>query len=826
MESLYMQSIAGRIGARVIQRKQNYPVYYLATDSRTIVSGYETLFFSLVTPRNDGHQYIDHAYAKGVRGFVISSLDFEVEKYRDATFLLVVDTLDALQKLASSVRDSFSGKVIGITGSNGKTVVKEWLSELLADECITVRSPKSYNSQIGVPLSGWLMKDGADLAIIEAGISHPGEMERLQQIVKPNIGVFTNIGEAHQSNFKSLKQKIEEKLNLFKQSDTIIYRSDYSLIDEAIKKVAEKKDIRTFSWSMMDEQADLFVFIVQKVPEGCGIVAQSGERTYAISIPFSDDASVENALSCLATLIVLGKDDEPVLNRFSILQPVAMRLEIKQGVNDCVIINDSYNSDINSLSIALDTLEQQASEVFLKKTVILSDIHYSSKTDSELYSELAGIIRLRGVERFIGIGPNLKAQMGLFPANSEFYNSTGEFLARIDKKDFNQEAILIKGARVFAFDQIASFLQHKAHETVLEIDLSALVHNLNYFRSKLDPGTKIMVMVKAFSYGNGNAEIARLLEFHHVDYLAVAIADEGVELRRAGITLPIVVMNPEVHSFDIMLENRLEPNIYSVRLLEQFLSIARRNAVRSFPIHVKIDTGMKRLGLETESEISQFLAIINQGKELFISSVFSHLAASDEPVHDEFTRYQIRKFEQLSSLIQSGASNPVIRHILNSSGLERMPECQFDMVRLGIGLYGVNPTNQDVLQNVSTLKTTVSQLREVKAGDTIGYGRKGIADKDMQIAVLPIGYADGLNRRLSNSVGKLWINGHLAPIIGNICMDMCMIDVTGLGVKEGDRVVVFGKEYPVSEMAAALDTIPYEVFTSVSQRVKRVYFQE
>lgn len=826
MEHLYMQSIAGLIGARVIQRKQNYPVLYLATDSRSIVSGYETLFFALTTSRNDGHQYIDHAYTKGVRGFVISSLNFELEKYRDASFLLVMDTLEALQLLAKSVRERFNGNVIGITGSNGKTIVKEWLSELLADECNIIRSPKSYNSQIGVPLSVWLMKDEADVALIEAGISQPGEMEKLQPMIKPKIGIMTNIGDAHQSNFASLSQKIEEKMKLFDEAETVIYRSDYPEIDEIVKKKAAEKGIKPFSWSMMDENANMFVFLVQKVPEGCGIVAQCGERTYAISIPFSDDASVEDALTCLSTLIVLKQDEERILNRFSILQPVAMRLEIKKGINDCVIINDSYNSDWNSLSIALDTLEQQASEGFLKKTLILSDIYYSSKSDDDLYLELANLIRLRGIDKFIGIGPNLKKHTNNFGYECSFFNSTSDFIAKINKSDFNHEAILLKGSRTFAFDQIASILQHKAHETVMEVDMSAMIHNLNFFRSKLKPSTKVMAMVKAFSYGSGNAEIARLLEFHHVDYLAVAIADEGVELRKAGVTLPIIVMNPEVHSFDTMLENRLEPNIYSIKVLEQFLSVARRNAVRSFPVHIKIDTGMKRLGFENESEISQLLAIINQGKELHICSVFSHLAASDDPAFDDFTHKQISRFETLSALIQAGSDHPVIRHILNSSGIERFAESQFEMVRIGIGLYGISPANQDKLQNVSTLKTTISQIRDVKAGETVGYGRKGVVNVDSKIAVLPIGYADGLSRHLGNGVGKLWINGKMAPIIGNICMDMCMIDVTGIEAKEGDRVVIFGKENPVQQLADLLGTIPYEVFTSVSQRVKRVYFQE
>lgn len=819
-------SIVPIVNATILQQAGKLPITYLSTDSRTIVSGKETLFFALVTERNNGHQYIRKAYEKGVRSFVISDERKKIDHYPDATFLLVSDTLEALHELARWRRENFSGNVIGITGSNGKTIVKEWLSELLVDDYHIIRSPKSYNSQVGVPHSVWLLDDEADMAFFEAGISQPGEMEKLQKIVQPRYGIITNIGEAHQANFESLQQKTIEKLKLFKQSEVIIYRKDYTLIDEAVQEMAKETGVCPVTWSMMDETADLFIYFVQKVPEGCGIIGQVQEKQYAISIPFADDASVENAITCLAALIAIGKDQDQILNRFSTLQPVAMRMEIKHGINQCIIINDSYNSDINSLTIALDTLDQQANEDFLPKTLILSDIPYSSKTDEELYAEVAQLVKLRSIERFIGIGPGLKRNRNLFAENALFFSSTADFLSSMTSIGLQNEVILLKGAREFHFDQIASVLQSKAHETVLEIDLSAMVSNLNYFRGKLKPGVKTMAMVKAFSYGSGMAEIARLLEFHQVNYLAVAIADEGVALRKAGISIPIIIMNPEEHSFDMMFEHLLEPNIYSTRLLEQFLTSAQRNAVCNFPIHVKIDTGMKRLGFETEEEIKHLLEKVKRGNVLHIASVFTHLAASDEPEEDGFTQIQFHRFEKLAKIVQSNTDHHVMLHGLNSAGIERFPHNQYDMVRLGIGLYGVSSFNQEALQNVSTLKTTVSQIRTVAKGETIGYGRKGIAENNMQIATLPIGYADGFNRRLSNGVGKVWINGKLATVIGNVCMDMCMVDVTGIEVQEGDRVEIFGKEYPPLEMAKALDTIPYEVFTSISQRVKRVYFQE
>ncbi|MDA3817395.1 MAG: bifunctional UDP-N-acetylmuramoyl-tripeptide:D-alanyl-D-alanine ligase/alanine racemase [Prolixibacteraceae bacterium] len=819
-------SISKIIGAQLLHEGPELSVAYLSTDSRSIVSGLETLFFALVTQRNNGHNYIRNAYNKGVRSFVVSDSSKKYDKYADATIMKVDDTLEAFQQLAAAMRQDFKGNVIGITGSNGKTIVKEWLSELLVDDYRIIRSPKSYNSQIGVPHSVWLLNNDADMAFLEAGISQPGEMEKLEEIIRPRYGIITNIGEAHQSNFESVEQKVEEKLKLFRNSEVVIYRKDYPAVDSAIKKMVEENGIVPISWSMMDETADLFIYFVQKIPEGCGIIGQVGEKQYAISIPFSDDASVENAITCLAALIAIGKDQDQILERFSTLQPIAMRLEIRQGINQCIIINDSYNSDLSSLSIALDTLDQQASEDFMPKTLILSDIYYSSKPDEELYAEVAQLVKLRAVERFIGIGLNLKRYRDLFADSAQFFSSTADFLTKLPAMGLNNEVILLKGARDFHFDQIASMLQDKAHETVLEIDMSAMVENLNYFKSKLKPETKIMVMVKAFSYGSGMAEIARLLEFHQVNYLAVAIADEGVALRKAGITLPIVVMNPEQHSFDMMFEHLLEPNIYSKRLLEQFLTSAQRNALSNFPIHVKIDTGMKRLGFESEGELQYLLEKVKRGNVLHIKSVFTHLSASDDPGEDNFTQLQFHRFEKLAKIIQENTDHHVLKHVLNSAGIERFPNSQYDMVRLGIGLYGISHISDEEVQNVSTLKTTISQIRTVPKGETIGYGRAGVAASDMQIATLPIGYADGFNRRLSNGKGKVWVNGKLAPVVGTVCMDMCMVDITGIETKEGDRVIVFGKEYPATEMAKALDTIPYEIFTSISQRVKRVYFQE
>lgn len=821
-----LSEIATIVGGELIGTNGDLCIEQLSTDSRTIISGKSTLFFALLTNKNDGHNFIKSAIEKGVRSFVVSTLPSDLEEPQELTFIKVGDTLKALQTLAIHVRSLFRGKTIGITGSNGKTIVKEWLNELLSPEINTVRSPKSFNSQIGVPISICMADNKHELAIWEAGISQIGEMERLETIIKPEIGIFTNIGEAHQANFKSLEEKVDEKMKLFKQTKALIVCRDQQLIWTTASRLSKETGMCIFDWSTKDEQATIFVETIEVTPEGTGIVARYGEKWYAFSIPFSDPASIEDACHCLATLAYLGIDSDKVLTRFSTLQPVAMRLEIKEAINNCLLVNDSYNTDINSLEIATNTLNQQASKGLLSKTLILSDIFQSSEPDDQLYSKVAQLVKQCGITRFIGVGPSLSKYKSLFPNDAQFFNNTENLLDQIEFIKFNHEAILLKGARDFHFDQVASVLQAKVHETVLEIDMSAMVYNLNYFRSKLKRSTKMTVMVKAFSYGTGMAEVARLLEYHQVDCLAVAIADEGVSLRKSGIKMPIMVMNPEDDSFDLMIEYGLEPNIYSTSVLTKFLRAAKRNAVVGFPIHIKVDTGMKRLGFETCDDMRKVAEVLAPNPELHIKSVFSHLVGSDDAMHDDFTLGQIAKFKELSSSLIEACGYSIDRHILNSAGIERFPEYQFEMVRLGIGLYGISALGDDKLMNVSTLKTTISQIRMIKKGESIGYGRKSYASRDMKIAVIPIGYADGMNRHLSNGVGTVWVNGDIAHIIGNICMDMCMIDITDCQAKEGDKVIVFGKEHQASIMADTLGTIPYEIFTSISQRVKRVYFQE
>lgn len=821
-----LAEIAEIVEGKTIGASTDLPIFYFSTDSRAIISGENTLFFALVTNKNDGHRFIQSAIDKGVRAFVVSTLPKDIEQPELFTFIKVADTLKALQTLAIHMRDKFHGNVIGITGSNGKTIVKEWLSELISPQISTIRSPKSFNSQIGVPLSVSMASPSHKIAIWEAGISQCGEMERLEPIIKPQIGIFTNIGEAHQANFKSLEEKINEKMKLFTNAKTLIVCQDHQNIWNAALELSRNKNVKLFSWSKQNSKADLYIETIEITPEGTGIVARNGEKWYAFSIPFSDYASIEDACHCLATLVYLGIDDDSVLARFSQLQPVAMRLEIKEAINNSLLINDSYNTDINSLGIAINTLNQQASKGLLSKTLIISDIFQSSESNDQLYQKVAQQVEQSEITHFIGVGPNIGQYKSMFPANSQFFNTTEQLLSQLESIKFSSEAILLKGARDFHFDQVAAVLQAKVHETVLEIDMSAMVYNLNYFRSKLKKNTKMTIMVKAFSYGTGMAEVARLLEYHHVDCLAVAIADEGVSLRKAGIKMPIMVMNPEDDSFDLMIEYNLEPNIYSASVLTKFIRAAKRSAVVGFPIHIKVDTGMKRLGFETCDDMKNVAEILSQNPELHIKSVFSHLVGSDEAMHDDFSHSQIEKFQKLSSALIEACQYPIDRHILNSAGIERFPEFQFEMVRLGIGLYGISALGDDKLMNVSSLKTTISQIRSIKKGESIGYGRKSYAERDLKIAVIPIGYADGMNRHLSNGVGTVWVNGDIAHIIGNICMDMCMIDVTDCKAKEGDHVVVFGKEHSPMIMANALGTIPYEVFTSISQRVKRIYFQE
>ena len=848
-------------------------------DSRRLIRPEETMFVAIVTPRNDGHQYIQELYEKGVRLFLVSKdccnhNDDETSishkppwvqrskpqrRCEDSSEITIVvpDTLAALQALAAFHRRRFDIPVIGITGSNGKTIVKEWLYQLLAPDYNIIRSPKSYNSQIGVPLSVWKMEKEHQLAIFEAGISMPGEMEKLEEIIRPDYGIITNIGHAHDEHFKSTIQKTDEKLRLFKRSKVVVYCSDYDLIDTCVKLCDPDRTYIPFSWSR-SKPADLEVKSVTREP---GTVTRSvvnvlyKGKEMSFAIPFTDDASVENAIHCFAMCLVLdeygsreqgaGSRERGVGNRqpgagsriqerFETLAPIAMRLELKDAINHCSLINDSYNSDINSLGIALDFLIQQNQHS--KKTVILSDILQSGRDKNDLYNEIATLLESKGISKLIGIGRDMNKYSDKFTMQKTFFYTTDDFLMHYPVSTFQDESILLKGARLFEFERISNALQQKAHETVLEINLDAMVHNLNYYRSLLKPGVKVMVMVKAFSYGSGSYEIANLLQYHRADYLAVAYADEGVELRKAGIHLPIMVMSPEEHSLDTLLKYNLEPEIYNMQILDQLIEAVKRNQTsnqEAVRVHIKLDTGMHRLGFQ-EDEIDELIKRLAGGSDIedasgiTVVSVFSHLAASEDEREDEFTAKQIAAFERMSSRIISAVGYPVLRHILNSAGISRFPAAQFDMVRLGIGLYGVGANENEQLQmrNVSTLRTIVIQLKNIKKGETIGYNRKGKAGEDCSIAVIPIGYADGLDRRLGNGTGKVYIGGNAAPLIGNVCMDLAMADVTGLDVKEGDEVVVFDDTCPVAELAKAAGTIPYEVMTGISRRVKRIYYHE
>jgi len=804
-----------------------HTVRQLLIDSRKLSIAETSLFFAIKGERHDAHRFIPDLYAKGVRNFVVTTLPQSLYELPEANFILVSDTLKALQKLASYHRKKFSIPVIGITGSNGKTIVKEWLYQLLREDRNIVRSPKSFNSQVGVPLSVWQMNGEHEMALFEAGISYPGEMEKLEKIIKPTTGIFTNIGDAHSENFTSLRQKTKEKLKLFTDVQALIYCKDYSEINEELKADENLKDTQLLSWSKKTA-ATLLIGKITKSATDTEIQGVYNNDFLRIKIPFTDDASVENAIQCWLFMLYSGHENKEIADRMMMLSPVAMRLELKEGINNCSIINDSYNSDLGSLVIALDFLEQQKQHP--KKTLVLSDILQSGKNEEALYKEVAELLGRKHVNRLIGIGEAISRQKDLFNVEKEFYPGTKEFLKEFTNSIFGNETILLKGARVFGFENINNVLQQKTHETVLEINLNAIAHNLNYFRSILKPETKIMAMVKAFSYGSGSYEIANVLQFHRVDYLAVAYADEGIELRKAGITLPIMVMNPEGQSYDAMIKNKLEPEIYNFRMLGMFEEAVKRNRTeinQPIAIHIELDTGMHRLGFH-EKDLNELLVRVKNNTLLKVQSVFSHLAGSEDPKHDEFTRSQVLAFTKMSDKIRSYFNYDILLHILNSAGAVRFPEAQFEMVRLGIGLYGIgtNEKEQTKLQNVSTLRSSISQINSIPAGESVGYGRSEMAQRALQIATIPIGYADGLSRKHGNRRGKVLVNDKFAPIIGNVCMDMCMIDVTDIAAQEGDEVLVFGEKYPISDFAKIMETIPYEVLTNVSRRVKRVYFQE
>ena len=794
----------------------------LLTDSRQFSYSEGLAFFAIKGVNHDGHKFIPQLYERGIRIFVVEDLPENLSSYRECSFIAVQDTIKAIQQLATYKRRKFRGTVIAITGSAGKTVVKEWLADIMGSVRSVVRSPKSYNSQLGVPLSVWKLDEQYDTGIFEAGISRKGEMKKLLSVIDPDLGVITNIGDAHSENFTDAESKTAEKLILFRNCQAIVYCRDYEIIREIIENDPKLSSKKIADWSFHHRKAEYFVTRTETADRKTLISIRHGKNDYIFVIPFTDRASVENAVTVAVTCLYSGIGEDIIGNGLANLVPVAMRMEIKAGINGCMLIEDYYNSDPGSLNMALEYLASQNNP---RKALILSDFIQTGRDETELYRQVASLVKRTGIGKFIGIGEAITRNSRHFAEGSRFYHSTDEFILRHAFSEFMDEIILLKGARVFEFERIGHHLEQQVHQTVLEINLDAITHNLNAYRQYLNQGTRIMAMVKAFAYGAGPSEIASLLEYHRIDYLAVAYADEGVELRQAGVTLPIVVMNPETSAFGVMIKYNLEPEIYSLSLLRKFSDTASRYGLVQHPIHIKIDTGMHRLGFmpdETEKLISE----LKSAGALKVVSVFSHLAASEDPSLDDFTRKQASAFLAVTDRIREATGTGFLRHILNSAGIIRFPEYQFEMVRPGIGLYGVNSSGKLHLRPAGRYLTLISQVKKIPGGEPVGYGCADVSDTDRSIAILPVGYADGLDRKLGNRRGSLFISGKKVPIVGNVCMDMCMADVTGLKVKEGDEAEIFGENIRVEDMAHDCDTIPYEILTSIPSRVKRVFYRE
>lgn len=806
---MHFSELEAITGGKVIQLHRDRAVITLATDSRKAVPGENTLFFAINGLHHDGHSFINSLYDLGVRQFISER---EIKVGAEANVLLVKSSVRALQQIAASHRAGIDCPVIGITGSNGKTIIKEWLYQLLSPDFSIAKNPASYNSQIGVPLSVWQLQSHHTLGIFEAGISTVNEMRNLQQVINPTFGIFTNIGSAHNEGFTTLEEKIKEKLALFEESDFLIYCKDHKMIDIAVGA----SGIRAFTWGKTAE-ADV---VITKEMNAYKVVTK--RTVFSLELPFSDQASIENSFHAMMVLIHLGVSPGDIQHRFKMLSAVPMRLELKEGINQCQIIDDTYNNDLAGLQVSLDFLAHQNQKA--KKRVILSDILESGLPDATLVQGISALVSAAHVKNFIGIGPILFSFQEQFPEGAAFYRSTEEFLTHFNFSSLHDEVVLVKGARVFRFEKIVNQLQRKVHGTIMEIDLGALVYNLNYFRSCLRPSTRIMAMVKAFAYGSGSNEIANVLQYHKVNYLGVAYADEGVELRKNNISLPIMVMNPAEASFDTLVKHRLEPEIYNFRTLEALITSLNDGRCT---IHIKLDTGMHRLGFD-EGDIDEMTSLLLLHPNVKVASVFSHLAGADERAHDEFSNAQGLRFQKMADHISQRLGYRPLYHLLNSSGILRFPQFQFDMVRLGIGLYGVDPTEGQLhrLKPVASLKTVISQIKQIAQGESIGYGRKGKATTPLTIATIAIGYADGFSRAFGNGAGKVLVNGQQASVIGNVCMDMTMIDISGIPAREGDEVLIFGKDLPIQELANNIGTIPYEILTSTSERVKRVFVAE
>ncbi len=820
---LSIADIAGILG--IAAPANETLIRHLLIDSRSLESADDTLFFAIPTKGNDGHRFVDKLYARGVRNFVVNRVPASMAARTDANFLVVPDTVTALQTVTSR-RPDFKGQILAITGSRGKTTLKEWIFQLMEPLSDIARSPRSYNSQIGVPLSMWELGPATRLGVIEAGISRRGEMSALARCIQPDTVIITNIGEAHSEGFSSYAEKAEEKasLGISPRTKTYIFRNDYQLLRDAVRKVAP--DAATLCWSTVDCNADIFVE-TDRLKDGMRVTyIYRGEKSSFIA-PLDNDADIENAANALAFMLHSGISRDIIAERFTHLHKIGTRLNVSEGVNGCSIIHDSYTSDFSSLRPALDFLRRRKTPN-QTATLILSDIHHESADTDTLYSNIARLIVSAGVDRMIGVGPAFTRHRHLFGENVVLFENTAALLDSLSTSDFTDEAILLKGSPEFNFDSIAEMLETRKHETVLEVNLDSVVKNYNYFRRNLAPGTGIVCMVKASGYGAGSYEIAKTLQDCGAAYLAVAVLDEGIELRQKGITMPIMVMNPKVMNYKSMFAYHLEPEIYSFDMLGDVVREARKNGIKDYPIHIKLDTGMHRMGF-VEEELPKLMDILERSCEVTAKSVFSHLATSDCPDMNDYTELQLERFARYTDYMLTRSTHPILRHVLNTAGILRYPDHHYDMARLGIGLYGANtlpPEMENPLAVVSTLRTVIIAIREWEAGETIGYGRRGVLNRRSRIATIPIGYADGMNRHFGCGAISVRVNGQDAPTVGNICMDACMIDVTGIDCKVGDSVEIFGAEAPLQRLADVLGTIPYEVLTSISPRVKRVYYRE
>jgi len=805
---MLISEVASILSAEFLNPSHDFEVDTLVYDSRKGSSSTRELFIALPGTHHDGHDYIPSLYQLGIRSFLISKR-INPRDYPEAAFLLVSDTLVALQNLATYHRKQFDLPVVGITGSNGKTIVKEWLATILEQQWNVIKSPKSYNSQLGVPMSVWNLEKTHQVAVFEAGVSRTGEMEALERIIQPTLGIFTNIGNAHASGFESPEAKIAEKALLFAHCEKLICRLDHTSI---VRQLGNLK-ATLITWGISQPEASINI-----VPSGSYFNFHYQGQQSTFSIPFSNPFDLENIFHAITAALVLGESNTHIQQAVNKLKPVPMRLELKRGNNNTHILDDSYNNDFMGLSIALDYLRQQPQKQ--RKTVILSDMLQSGKDPKVLYSDINALLEKHSIDHLIGIGPDIVQNQAAFSMPFEGYLSTHDFLRSAPA--FTNETILVKGARDFELERVVHFLEEKNHGTILEVNYEAITHNLKVYRQQLKPQVKLMVMVKAFAYGVGVEEIAHLLQYHKVDYLGVAYLDEAVTLRRKGITLPIMIMNVDWSSFDLLETFHLEPEIYSLSMLRYFLEVTDNPP----PVHLKIETGMNRLGFRSE-DLDALMTILHQNPQLKVSGIFTHFSSSDAADEDDFTRKQAATFDQAYEKLAEALGYSPIKHALNSAGIMRWPAFQFDMVRLGIGLYGFDSsgtTNQ--LKPISTLKTKISQIKPVKEGDSIGYSRMGRADREGSIAIIAIGYADGYSRLFGNGNAYVMVNGQKAPTIGNICMDMTMIDVTGLDAREGDEVIIFGAQPNIRELAQWAQTIPYEILTNVSQRVKRVFVSE